>query len=273
MKKIFLLLGVIAVSAAPLAAEPPYPTISAGERAAAEAAKPAPRFNDPPALVVEGWEKARCATVEYAPGVKAALCWPAEPSDKPLPIVLFVFNYNHAAFVADQGKPTCDMVPQIIWMAEMANRGFLAVCPDPQSVAPDMAAMMKWLAQRGAGLGADPSRMALFSVSANCKIIPYLMGLPEAANVKAMALYYSDLAPAAWSLPKTVALHVVKAGKDTATMNTRMDAFVKKFTEAGNAVDFIVYPAGDHVFDWKDEGGEAAAVMATTLDFLDAKLR
>jgi len=273
MSRTLFSLAAIGFMAVAAAAEPPVPTVSAGEYLAVNAANPALVYNDPPALVADGWEEARCATIEYAPGVKADVYWPATPGAGPLPVVLVAFYYNRAFFVSGSGKGWRELVPAIIWMAEIANRGFLVVCPDPLSTARDMAAAMKWLAERGPGLGADPSRMALFSVSSNPKIIPYLMTLPEAANVKAMALYYGDLIAESWALPKDVALHVVKAGKDNAVNNNRIDGFVRKFTEAGNPVEFITYANGKHAFDWIERGGEAAEVMEKTLDFLEARLR
>ncbi len=271
MSRTLAFLAALALLAIEAAAEPPVPTISAGEYLAAKSATKATAFNDPPALAAEGWDKARCATLEYSPGVVADLYWPAGPSAGPLPVVLFAVNFTRSSFIAEYGKAMREMTPEIVWLAEIANRGFLVVCPDPVVVSRDMAAAMKWVADKGPEFGADPSRIALFAVSANPKIIPYLMTLPEAPSIKAMALYYSDLTPAAWSLPKEVALHVVKAGKDDAGMNVRIDAFVRKFTEAGNPVEYITYPPGRHVFDWKEKGGEAAAVMAKTLDFFEAR--
>ncbi len=270
-RKLFLLaaIGLLAIAAS---AAPPVPTASAGEYLAVNAAIPG-IFSDPPALVIEGWERARCATIEYAPGVKADVYWPAVPGAGPLPVVLMAFYYNRSWYVSSGGKGWREAVPAIIWMAEMANRGFLVVCPEPLSAARDMAAAMKWLAERGPELGADPSRMALFSVSSNPKIIPYLMTLPEAANVKAMVLYYGDLNSDTWSLPKDVALQVVKAGRDNAVNNNRIDGFVRKFTEAGNPIEAITYANGKHAFDWIERGGEAAEVMEKTLVFLEARLR
>ena len=273
MSRTLAFLAALALLAIEAAAEPPVPTISAGEYLVAKSATKAATYNNPPALVEEGWDKARCATVEYAPGILADLYWPAEPPAVPLPVVLFALNFSRSAFVEANGVGMREMTPEIVWLAEIANRGFLVVCPDPVVVGRDMAAIMKWVADKGPEFGADPARIALFAVSANPRIVPYLMTLPEAPSIKAMALYYSDLTPAAWSLPKEVALHVVKAGKDDAGMNARIDAFVKKFTEAGNPVEYITYPPGRHVFDWKEKGGEAAAVMAKTLDFFEARLK
>ena len=167
MSRKFACLAAFALVAIAAAAEPPVPTIPAGEYLAAHAATPALSFNDPPALVEDGWEKARCATVEYTPGIKADVYWPADPGAGPLPVVLIAFYFTHDWYVSNAEKAWREMVPAIIWMAEMANRGFIVVCPDPLSPFRDMSAAMKWISERGAGLGADPSRMALFCVSSS----------------------------------------------------------------------------------------------------------
>jgi dienelactone hydrolase len=230
-------------------------------------------FAASPSLVVEGWEKARLGTVEYSGNVKTDLYFPAELTDKAPPIILVAFSYTSAQFIETYGISFRQFPAITIWMAELANRGFMVVCPDITSSGKDMAAMLAWLVGNGARLGADPLRIGLISFSANPKIIPYLLTLPEAPLIKAIALYYPDLVPSAWPAPSGIALHIINAGQDPAISRQKADLVARKFADAGNFVEVFTYEKGAHAFDLKDRSPEAATMMAKTLDFFSNYLR
>jgi len=230
-------------------------------------------YKDPPSLVVDGWEKARLATLDYGQGIKTDIYWPVEVSAKPLPIILVAFSYTTQQFIEESGLPFREYLATTIWMAQLANRGFVVVCPDIESTGADSARVMTWLQANGQNLGADPSRLGLLAFSANPKIIPYMMTLPEASVVKAIALCYPEILPASWPVFPKVALYILKAGQDVPSRNMRTDAVAQKFKDAGNYVEVVTYENGRHAFDLKDRSPEAAAAMATTLDFFSAHLR
>lgn len=273
MKRLGIVFFLPLIVLATISGQTGIPTQSAGELAKTRSEVTTfMAWKDPPSLVVEGWEKARCATLDYSPGIKTDVYWPAEAQAKPLPIVLVAFSYTSAQFVADSGIAFREYVPTTIWLSQLANRGFIAVCPDIESTGKDMATMMTWLQNNAKNLGADPTRLGLLSFSANPKIIPSMMALPEASSVKAIALYYPELIPSSWSAWPGVALHIIKVGQDPALSNLRSDLVAKKFKDAGNYVEVITYENGRHVFDLKDRSPEAAAAMAATLDFFAARL-
>lgn len=256
-----------------LHAESGIATISSGEYATREMSKPGRMYNDPPSFVAEGWGDARVASLSYMEGGETDVYWPAREADRPLPVILTVFKYSVATFMESNGKPFRTMVPTIMWMAQLANLGYVVVCPDVPASGNGMAGIMSWIRERGASLGMDPSRIGLLAFSANAGAIPYVMTLPESVNVKAIMLYYPLVVPSEWSLGRDVAIHIVKAGKDDATLNRRLDALVKIFRDAGNVVDLVTFANGRHAFDLKDRSPEAAAAMESTHVFLPAHLK
>jgi hypothetical protein len=273
MKRLCVAWVVLVLLAAPVFGQTGIPTVSAGEAARARSAVTTfVMYKDPPPLVVDGWEKARLATLDYGQGIKTDIYWPAEIQSKPLPIVLVAFSYTTAQFVEESGLPYREYLATTIWMAQLANRGFVVVCPDIESTGGDSARIMTWLQANGQKLGADSSRLGLLATSANPKIIPYMMTLPEAKAVKAIALYYPEIIPASWQAFPNVALYILKAGQDVPSRNLRTDAVAQKFRDAGNYVEVVTYENGRHAFDLRERSPEAAAAMATTLDFFAAHL-
>ncbi len=256
-----------------LHSEPGIATIAAVEYAERESKHPGDTYNDPPSFVAEGWNAARVATIPYSEGAEIDVYWPARTAEKPLPVILTVFKYTVATFIQSNGKPFRTMVPTIIWMSQLANLGYVVACPDITGASGGMARIMAWIGERGPSLGMDPSRIGLLAFSANAGAIPPLLRLPEAANVKAVMLYYPLVVPSEWSLGRDVALHVVKAGKDDANLNKRLDVLVQAVRDAGNIVDLVTCANGRHAFDLKDKSAEAAAAMASTHAFVQAYLR
>jgi len=273
MRRLPILVLLLTVVLASIYSQAQIAMTTAGEAMKLRSAKPGFMYKDPPPLIVEGWEKARIGTVEYSGAIKTDIYWPAEPSPTPLPVILRVFSYTTEVFIQENGKSFREMEPETIWMAELANRGFIVVCPDIENVGDDMGAILRWIKSDGPGLGADPSRLGFLASSANPKTIPFLLTMPESSGLKAMALYYPELMPASWTAPRNVALHIIKAGKDIPTRNARIDIVANKFRDAGSYVEVITYEKGIHGFDWKERSPEAAAVMMTTLDFFSKYLR
>jgi hypothetical protein len=272
MKKLCTLFVFLMLLSLQASGQSGIPLTTAGEAFKLRSATPGFLYTNPPPLVIEGWEKARLGTIAYSGSVKTDIYWPSEPSATPLPVILVVFSYTSSQFIQENGKSFREIEPMTIWFAQLANKGFVVVCPDIENVGKDMGSIMTWINKRGPSLGIDSARMGFLSFSANPKTIPYLLSLPEAASLKAIALYYPELVPASWEVPSNVALHIIKAGKDAATRNVRIDLLAKKFKEAGNYVEVITYGNGIHAFDLKDQSPEAASIMMTTLEFFSRHL-
>ncbi len=267
MKRLSIIFVVLVLLAMDAVGQTGIPLTTAGEAMKVRSKVPGFLYTNPPPLVIEGWEKARLGTVAYSGTIKTDIYWPPESSEAPLPVILIVFSYNSSQFIQENGKSFREIEPMTIWFAQLANKGFAVICPDIENVGKDMSSIMTWIQKNGAKLGLDPLRMGFLSFSANVKTVPYLLTLPEATNLKAIALYYPELVPASWEVPKNVALHIIKTGKDAATRNVRIDLLAKKFKEAGNYAEVITYENGIHAFDLKDQSPEAAAIMMTTLEF------
>lgn len=252
-------------------------TITAGDYYRQEAIRPAELYNDPPSLAEPGWENARCATLHYKGSLKMDAYWPAATSataaTSPLPIVLIIFSYDTAAFVKNTGKPYRMLLSTIIWMAELANRGFLVLCPDVDYPGIDLESLLTWLKSNSPGLGGDPEKLGFLSFSANAHTIPYLLEKPESASLKAIVMYYPDLVLPGFTPVKEAAVQIIKAGRDNPTRNQKIETLAKRLREAGNPVEVLTYENGIHAFDLKDRSPEAASFMAASLDFFVAHMK
>ena len=256
-----------------LCADPGVPTVRAEDYMKREAANPAAMYNNPPSLVIDGWGDARYASLYYTPESETNVYWPAAPTSRPLPIILSVSFYTTPTYIKANGKPYRAWIPTIIWHAQLANQGFIVVCPDVLSIKKDMASVMSWLREKGASLGADPSKIGFIASSANPQIIPYMMTLPEAVNVRTMVLFYPEILPAAWSPMPGVAMLIVKAGKDSPGRNSKIDILAKNLRDGGTPIELITYDDGGHSFDVMDSSEGAAAAMKAALEFFSAHLK
>lgn len=249
-------------------------TVKAGDYYAKEATRPAELYNDPPSLAETDWENARCATLQYKGSLKTDAYWPAATASAgPLPIVVTVFSYDTASFVKNTGKPFRLLLSSIIWLAELANRGFLVLCPDVDYPGIDLENLLTWLKSNGPGLGGDPEKLGFLSFSANAHTIPYLLEKPESAALKAIVMYYPDLVLPGFTPVKEAAVQIIKAGRDNPTRNQKIETLAKRLREAGNPVEVLTYENGIHAFDLKDRSPEAASFMKSSLDFFVAHMK
>jgi hypothetical protein len=273
MKRAILLFVLMMCMVTATGAQQGISTMRAGDYFRQEAARPADLYNDPPALLEAGWEDARCATIPYRDSLQTDLYWPAASSDSLLPIIVQVFSYDTAAFLKNYGKVYRLVPSSIQWMAELANRGFLVVCPDVDYPGMDLEKLLAWLRTNGPGLGGDPGRMGFLSFSANATSIPYLLEKPESAALKAIVMFYPELVLPGFTPVKEAAIQIIKAGRDNPTRNNKIETLAKRLREAGNPVEVLTYENGIHAFDLKDRSPEAASFMKSSLDFFAAHMK
>ena len=87
-------------------------------------------------------------------------------------------------------------------------------------------------------------------------------------------IYYGDTPPAsADDLSADIPLFIVKAGKDNAFLNIKLDKFVEKALEANIPLEFVDYEDGIHGFDFWQDTDESREIIKQTLEFMNTYLQ
>lgn len=178
-----------------------------------------------------------------------------------LPVVVFVNG------VARQLK---DWAVYRDWARAVAASGLAAVTYEARgnSVA-DSAALLAHIEAHADELGVDAGRVCLWASSANGRVGTRLAADPARRNLRCAVFYYAiaDAVPRA-----DVPLFVVRAGRDSASINDTVDAYVRDALAAAAPLELIHYKDGQHGFDVRDDTEETRRIVAATLAFFERNL-
>jgi len=187
------------------------------------------------------------------------------PATRPvrLPVVIFV-NGIGADWIRGHVQYTS-------WARAVTARGLAGITMDSReaSVDEDVRALITHLTGNAAGLGVDPSRIALWSCSSNVT-----RGLPLAqslgASVRAAVVYYGRAeGPAS---RRDLPVLFVRAGRDSPSLNKGLEALVTQALADNAPAEMMNVASGVHGFDVRDDTEAARHAIARTLDFLTATL-
>lgn len=160
------------------------------------------------------------------------------------------------------------------WGALFAANGMAAVtmAAKAETLDRNLSDLIDHLAARGESLGIDPSRLALFSASANTTVAGrYLTGERGRARVDAAVFYYGN-APAG-ELPKDKPVLFVVAEGDTRTPFAAAYAGLWARIMQSKAPWTLVFGATQpHAFDGLDPTPDSRRLVAQTVDFLRRSL-
>jgi acetyl esterase/lipase len=212
------------------------------------------------------------------------------PSDVPpsagAPVVLFVFGFPHARFA--QGLR--QMGAYTSWGRLLAASGLAAVAYSYREPVADLAAVIRHLRAHGAGLGVDPSRMAVWSASGNVPTALHLLMTEPPDAFRCAALLYGymlDVPPAAEQfglgvpargrsiddMPRTLPLLVVRAGQDqTPLLNASLDHFAAAALARNLPITIANHPTGPHAFDLFDDSEASREHCRRIIAFLRYQL-
>ena len=156
------------------------------------------------------------------------------------------------------------------WGALFAANGIAAVTMAAKADTLDrnLSDLIEHLAARGESLGVDPSRMALFSASANTTVAGrYLTSERGRERVDAAVFYYGN-APAG-ELPKDKPVLFVVAEGDTRTQFAAgYNGLWARIMQSKAPWTLVFGATQPHAFDALDPSPESRRLVAHTVDFL-----
>lgn len=159
------------------------------------------------------------------------------------------------------------------WMRTVAARGCVGLMgeSDPRDVAGSLAALFRFLEERGGELGVDAGRLAVVASSANVRgALPFLMGAAAPRGVQAAVLLYGAGAPEPVRADLPVLL--VIPGADAPERIEAERALAGRARAAGAPWTLVEAPGLPHAFDALDRSERSLAVVAEVLGFLEAHL-
>lgn len=219
----------------------------------------------PVVVKVPGMDKVRVVRdVSYAPSAasKMDLYHPDGPARR-RPAVVFVNGF---------GGPLREWEIYKTWARLVAAHGLVGVTYQSAlgASADDLRALVERLTSPGAALGVDPSRIALWSCSANVRTaLPYMMnGAPP--GVRAAVVYYGvGEAP---KLRGDLPVFWVLAGRDDPALIEGQRTLFARAVQEGAPWMMVNAPELTHAFDALDEGAASRRTVIETVAFLVQRL-
>ncbi|ARU61632.1 hypothetical protein CBW65_11865 [Tumebacillus avium] len=221
---------------------------------------------------------------------------PAKKPDGKLPVVIFV----HGDAPPAELKGAKDWGQYSSWARAVAATGMAAVTFNHRSTdnfteltaaGADVDDLISYVRERASEYGLDPERIVIWSCSAGAPL-GLRMALQERPSyIKGLIAYYPllDLRDRRSELPETVTdealrtyspithlarspeqlppLLLVKAGQDSAAINTPLDSFYQEAVSRRVQLDYLEHPTAPHGFDVTLPDDTTRSIILQTLDF------
>lgn len=171
---------------------------------------------------------------------------PVNPPEMPSPAVILLEGYPDPGFEQRVGCRFMDMEWTISMAQLIAASGLVAITHANRDAKADAAALIQHVTARGAGLGVDGTRIALWATSGHAPVAVQM--LPHVA----CAVLSNPFLPAEYATlgPKHRPLFIIRSGKDeTPGINTTLDAFIHSTIDANQAVTVVNLPEAPHSYD------------------------
>lgn len=220
---------------------------------------------------VPGMDGVKVANVPYKDNLTTDIYYPPDTNpDTRLPIVVFVNGVGDTNFP----DPLKDSDQYISWGQLTAASGMIAITYEAHQPYEDALDLMDFLMAHGDRLGIDPTRMVLWACSANLPTALQVLMNTSAGYQASLrgAVFYYGIMQGEGDLPPQVPLFVVKSGKDSAQINSSIDAFLARARSQKIPLEFIEYAEGVHAFDVRQDADQSRAIIRQTLDFMKEKL-
>lgn len=221
-------------------------------------------------------------------------------AEGPRPAVIFV----HGDAAPEVLRGITQWGQYVSWGQAVAVSGIVGVTFEHSSsegltqierVLDEIDAILDCIRVNADGLGIDSDRLCLWSCSAG---VPFGVSaaIRSPSGIRCLVAYYGwlDLRPMRSELTAEVSgmalaaasplaylesgatippLLVVKAGRDQASINISIDAFMSEAGRSRAPVDLLVHTSGRHAFDVLDDVDESRAVIEGTISFMKNHLR
>jgi dienelactone hydrolase len=181
------------------------------------------------------------------------------PSPTPAPALIFV---NMAAGAERRNDFYA------AWAAIAASKGLVAILPDLRepSFAADLDAALAHLTARGAALGVDRDRIAVYAGSGNVWRSLSLFLDPKRTAIRAAVIYYG--APQVTAFRPDLPLLLVRPGLDRPGVTGGMADLARQALTQNVPVTIVNYAGGHHAFEIVDDEEVTRAVVDDTVAFV-----
>lgn len=171
---------------------------------------------------------------------------PVNPPAVPSPAVILLEGYPDPGFQQRVGCRFMDMEWTISMAQLIAASGLAAITHSNRDPKADAAALINHVTTRGADLGVDGTRLAIWATSGHAPVAVQM--LPQVA----CAVLSNPFLPAEYATlpPKHRPLFIVRSGKDeTPGLNPTLDAFIHNAIDKNEAVTVVNLPEAPHSYD------------------------
>jgi hypothetical protein len=218
------------------------------------------------------------ANIEYKDGLTMDIYYPLDfDFTQNLPVVIFVNGWVDEEFQQMFGCKLKDSAPTISWGQLVAASGMIAIAYETHDPDVDIHDLLNYTRANGSWLRIDKDRICLWASSASSPTALIALTDPSVEYHDSLAcavIYYGVTPPAsADDLSADIPLFIVKAGKDDAFLNIKLDQFVEKAREAKIPLEFVDYEDGIHGFDFWQDTDESREIIKQTLEFMNTYLQ
>ena len=226
-------------------------------------AQPRPQ-DEVASLKVAGMERVVVRkNIAFEGDLKLDLYRPSEADT--LPLVMFV-NGVGLRDLKEWGQYTS-------WPRLVSMRGIAAITyqtASGEAAEGETESLLKYVKEHAAELKIDPSRIALWSCSANVRVATSLLAKHPKEAFRAAAFYYGIMT----TPPKhaEVPVFIARANLDVPMINDSIDRWSADAVALDVPVTLVTYPQGLHGFDVRQDTAESRDIIRQTLDFLQFHL-
>jgi len=282
-------LCVIALAIAGLAcfATPPGLKLRSMEERWAEAPKGG--MEAPLVLKVPGMDAVQYGSVEYQPGRKLDIYYPAGYDfRKTLPVVVFTMGYSTAVTMNWFGAELKDIGQYISWGQLVAAKGMIGVAYETDYPDDDLDYVLDFILDKGKAYGMDGKRIALFTCSGNTITALNALATKEArykASIRCGVVFYPIVAyyqtnnpdmnmtvPFERQLRPDVPIFMVAIGQELPLWKQNVADFLAVAKAKGYPIQAAYFEKGTHGFDTDVDSDESRALISGAVDFMREKL-
>lgn len=190
---------------------------------------------------------------------------PMNPVSTPPPVVILLEGYPDPGFEQRIGCKFMEMEWTISMAQLIAASGLAAITHSNRDPKADAAALIDHVTTRGAQLGVDGTRIALWATSGHAPVTVQM--LPHVA----CAVLNNPFLPAEFARlgPRHRPLFVVRSGKDeTPGLNPALNAFIHAAIDANEPITVVNLPDAPHSYDLNYDTPMTRHVLQQGLRFL-----
>ena len=218
------------------------------------------------------------ANIEYKEGLTMDIYYPLDfDFTQNLPVVIFVNGFVDEESEKMFGSKLKDSGIYISWGQLVAASGMIAIAYETYDPDVDVHDLINYIRANEPWLRIDKDRICLWSSSdsLHTALIALTDTSTEYHDSLACAIIYYGIIPqvSVDDLSADIPLFIVKAGKDDAFLNIKLDKFVEKAREANIPLEFVDYKDGIHGFDVWQDTDESREIIKQTLEFMNTYLQ